>query len=546
MRWALALALVAGAACAGGEGGGEDGRATGTTTASPSRPVGSVDCEASEAGAPIELDDVTEQMGLIEPLRGMVGHAAATGDVNGDGWLDLFVGTFTDKEPGVYRQRGASGPAPDRLLLGGEKGFRLDPSFDDGRGRTSGAVFADLDGDGDLDLVVARNVNRRSPAGEDTVVLRNDDGRFEVAGHPVPGLGARGVGVLDHDGDGDLDLFVAEDHYTGGSSVLLRNDGRFRFTDVSAAAGLPDDVAGFSVAAADLSGDGAPDLFIAGTNRLFVNDGKGRYSEADGSVFRWEAFGDEDDVTGVAVGDLNRDSRLDLVLGQHYNSTVDAGRRVPVRVYLQERVADGEPVYRDVTGPAGVPALPTKGPHVEIVDFDNDGWPDILTSASAGEGTRPAILRHLGLRDGVPRFATPDGLGAEQYWVTGTTADFDGDGHLDAFVVDFDPARPSRLFRGATCSGRWIEVEVPAGGAGAGALVAAYEPGQAGDASALVSAQPVALGRGYAAGGPPVAHLGLGALDQVDIVVTPPTGRARTLPGAAAGRRLRYPADFPS
>ena len=73
--------------------------------------------------------DATEQWGADEPLTGMRAHAIATADVNGDGWTDVFVGSFADRPVAEYQQRGATGPAPDRLLLGGPSGFRVDPSF---------------------------------------------------------------------------------------------------------------------------------------------------------------------------------------------------------------------------------------------------------------------------------------------------------------------------------------------------------------------------------------------------------------------------------
>ena len=108
----------------------------------------------------------------------MMGHTVAVGDVNGDGWEDLFVGTFADRPVQEYQFRGATGPSPDRLLLGGPSGFTADPSFPEMYGRTASAAFADLDGDADLDLVIGRNYRNTLRGNLPTVVLKNDGGHF--------------------------------------------------------------------------------------------------------------------------------------------------------------------------------------------------------------------------------------------------------------------------------------------------------------------------------------------------------------------------------
>jgi hypothetical protein len=411
-------------------------------------------------------------------------------------------------------------------------------------GRTSGAAFADLDADGDLDLVASRNTRGSERGGLATQILENRDGAFAVvadAGIP-PDLVGRSVGVLDVDRDGLLDLFIAEDRWTGGSSVLLHNAGGLAFEDTTAASALPADVAGFGVGVSDLNGDGREDLFVAGSNRLFVANGDGTFHEADASVFAWTPIGGEDDVTGVAIADVNRDARPDIALGHHYNSTVDFGESVPVRLYLNEGSDGGDPSFRDVTEESGLVGLPTKAPHVELVDVDNDGWPDLVTTASVGDGAAPAVFRHLGLEGGVPRFAPPEGLGGPRYWVAGPTADVDRDGRIDAFLVEFDPALPSLLLRNETASGNWLTVALgPELGGGIGARVAVYRAGGLGDPEALLGVREIVASQGYSAGSPAEAHLGLGDEPTVDVRVELPDGETVDLEGVAANRYLRLP-----
>jgi hypothetical protein len=528
-RRLLAVVLAAGllAACSGDGGAtkqstatsGNDGSAS-SEGSGKSKRQDRVPCPAArtvEVARPgISFTDVTQASGLIAPLLGMYGHAVAVGDVNGDSWPDLFVGTFADKKNARYRFRGAEGPSPDRLLLGGARGFRQAGTFPDQLGRTSGAVFADLDTDGDADLVVTRNITKARPDGAPTAVYRNDGGRFSVATPLVNGRGARGIGVLDFDADGVLDLFVSVDPFAGGQSALLRGLGGLRYEDVTSGAGLPADLPGYGVSTADLTGDGRPDLFVAGANRLFVNAGGGRFEPAASDVFHWDVHGSEDVVTGVAVGDVDADGRPDLVLGHHYNSTVDKGCRIATRLYLNR----GGARFEDVTEKAGLPPLPTKGPDVELVDFDNDSRLDLLVTASVDAGKQPVVLRNTGVQDGVPRFVGGEGLGDKQYWVTAVTADFDHDGRLDVFLVENDPAKPSLLLRNTTSGGKWLEVVVAPGGFGA--LVELYRPGGLGQAAQLLRRQQVLVERGFAAGGLPLVHVGLGNLDSVDVRVRLP------------------------
>lgn len=517
----------------------ETDKASGRRKGKPGGTVADCPSDAPPSGGagPISLVDVTGDRGLEAPLVGMYGHANAIGDVNGDGRVDIFVGGFGDRPLDFYQVSGASGPAPDRLLLGVEEGrFRIDESFPEQFGRSSGAAFADLDDDGDPDLVVARNTRsddsgsvgsdvRRGKAQEAaTTVLRNDGGRLQVVAELATGLGARAIGVADFDGDGRLDLFISEDRWSGGSSVLLRNEGDFRFVDATDRSGLPDDVDGLGATVADLSLDGIPDIFVTGANRLFVNTGDGRFREADTKAFGWDFYGEEDDVAGVEVADLNRDGRPDIVLGQHFNSTVDSGCMVPVRVYLHRGVVEGDPKFEDVTERAGLVGLPTKAPHVEVADLDNDGWPDIVATAAASGGDRPAVFRNLGVDDGVPRFAPDSGLGDDRYWITGATADFDDDGRIDVFAVDPDPARSSQLLRNESVAGHWLEVEVGLGPGELGTVVEVYRAGQSGAEAGLLGRREIVAGRGNAAGGLPRVHFGLGDVTEVDVVVRPPRG----------------------
>jgi enediyne biosynthesis protein E4 len=475
------------------------------------------------AQAQVEFSDVTSKAGLAEPLAGLMGHGGAWGDVDGDGLPDLFVGGFCDRPDAEYAP--APGPVTARLFrnLGDGRFSRVTPSAVEHAARTSGAVFADLDNDGDLDLVVANNAKAERPGPDPKAarsrLFRNDAGTLvDVPGaFPDDLLTARNVAPVDLDLDGLLDLVIVEDKFCRDQktrTVLLRNRGGLKFEAANAAFGFPDDVYGLGHATADLNGDRRPDLFIGHSNRLFLSDGP-RYKEADPAPFAWKPVDGEDWACGVALADLNRDGRVDLVVSGHHS---------PARLRLWWGTADG---FREGTREAGLADLiPTKAAHVEARDFDNDGWPDLYVSAAWIENGRviPLIYRNLG--DG--RFQAPRPLtGPMVYYPAGPSADFDGDGRLDLFLVNWYAGRTSLLLHNESPKRRWLDVR-----ARLGARVRVTKDGR------LLSLQDITTGCGYASGQPALAHVGLGDATVVDVRVDFPSGASVERKAVAADQVL--------
>ena len=479
--------------------------------------------------------------GLTEPLKGIMAHAAACADIDNDGDPDLYVGNFCDRPPEAYL--GRKGPVPNILLI--NEGGRFAESYQSQlrfEARTSGAVFVDLDNDGDLDLYVSNNSKSRGLRVPNKL-FENVAGQFrEISGDndACVMMGGRSIGVLDYDGDGLLDLLVAEDKWTGRRTRLLRNRGRFHFDDVSRKVGLPADLPGLGVITPDLNEDGRPDIFVAQSNRLFLSRSDATYSPFDSAVFQYEPINREASPCGVAFGDLNVDGLMDIVI-------VDHSQPARQHLYLNMGLRDGEPQFKEITAEAGLEYLfPSWTPeklhlkhgHVEIADFDNDGLPDILVAATYRDAnaSRPFICRNVSRMPAdqeltgvnIPKFHVPPVDKADAYFAVGPVGDYDGDGGLDIFLANWFPQKRSRLYLNREKSNHWLRVRVVGrtiNRMGISAKVKIYPTGELGRPEELMGFVEIGASLGFCSGQEAIAHFGLGERISCDLEITLPHGR---------------------
>jgi enediyne biosynthesis protein E4 len=269
-----------------------------------------------------------------------------------------------------------------------------------------------------LSLLFARLFPRpviTAPAITFTDVTAESGLRFahQAGGLPAPSTLGGSVVVLDFNSDGAPDLFFVNSapwtddqslaKQPGRGNALFRNDGRGRFTDVSAAAGLNVTMPGMTATAGDFDADGWTDLFVTGvgTNRLFRNLGNGRFED----VTELAGVGGDENCwsTGAAWLDVDADGRLDLVV-LHYV-------RWPREVGLRQAFTIAE-LGRSYGAPAGF----------------SGSFPTVFRNL--GDGRFASIPGAAGLRDIDPETGRPVAQP-----VALATLDANEDGRLDLLIA---------------------------------------------------------------------------------------------------------------
>jgi tetratricopeptide (TPR) repeat protein len=342
------------------------------------------------------FEDATDSSGLAEFARGY-SHGVTVGDVDNDGRPDLFVtrwhryALYHNKGDGTFED------ATARYGLGGDRDW------------PTSAAFADFDGDGDLDLYVChylfwdlenpkfcRDKNgaytycapQHSPSLPDHL-FRNDGGRFTdvTAEAGIVDTDGRGLGVVaaDLNGDGRLDLFVANDQ---SANFLFRNKGGLQFEEAAGPSGVASNGSGvyqasMGIAFGDVDGDGLPDLaktnFYTESMTLYKNRGAGIFTD-DTAASGLAAPTRFLLGFGAAFLDLNNDGWLDLVTANGHVG--DFRPEVPWQMPAQLLLGTGKGNLVDVSDKAGPPwRVPRLGRGLAAGDLDNDGRVDLLILA---------------------------------------------------------------------------------------------------------------------------------------------------------------------
>jgi tetratricopeptide (TPR) repeat protein len=440
--------------------------------------------------------DATERAGLAA-FAGGYGHGVAVGDLDNDGDPDVLVTRWRGYALYVNAGDGTFADATEESGLGGDRGW------------PTSAAFADFDGDGDLDLYVCHYAQWDE---------RNPRACFEPnTGRPVYCPPVTLDGEADH---------------------LFRNDGG-RFVDVTAEAGIADpDYRGMGVVAADLDGNGLVDLFVANDmnpNLFFRNLGGLRFEEtAELSGLASNADGGYLAGMGIACGDLDGDGQIDLAVTNFYGECTRLYRNL------------GSGQFADETAAIGL-AGPTRyrlGFGIGFADVNNDGLLDIIQANGHVDDLRPLVphamptqlilgtpsgrLLEATDRAGVPWRVERLGRGL-------AVGDVDNDGRLDALLVD--QRGPLALLRNQGPSGgHFVTIQcvgTPSNRDAVGAVVSLEAGGRRQVAQRFG-------GGSYQSADDPRLHFGLGDTGAVDrIEVRWPSGAVQSWTGLAADRGYR-------
>ncbi len=459
------------------------------------------------------------------------------GDINDDGFvtafdLALILGAWgTDNEAADLNDDGTVNSSDLAIVLGDwsppiEAAFGGAGSNLDGRG-----VWGDYDNDGDMDFYVT--------ASQGSALLRNEGGFVFTDASPLSdgidlsGKLARGASWIDHDRDGDLDLYIAAHLGSDDTNRFFRNNGDGTFTDDTPAI-LADVGVGRGISVCDFDNDGDQDMYLCNghpgpageppllaVNRLFRNDGGGAWTRLTGGP-----LGGTENSRGAAWGDYDNDGDFDLYIANLRVNGFGGNNRLARN--------DGGGVFTDVT--VGLLADNAQSRDCSWVDYDNDGDLDLFVV----DAFTPNFLFQ---NDGAGNFTSIDAgplTGDVTDGRAAAWADFDADGDLDCYLVN---ATENFLIRNDLANGNhWLILELEGVVSNRSAIGARVTV----TAGGLTQIREVQSGSGYLTQHMLPVHFGLGGASMADTVeIRWPSGVVQTLNNVPVDQWLLVIEDVP-
>jgi len=414
-----------------------------------------------------QFKDVATRAG-VDKLS-LAGGTAAE-DYDGDGWIDVVCSNSDPLGPLVYFHNNGDGTFDDRS----------DASKASEQLGGLNLLAADYDNDGDPDLLVMRGAWLLDHGCIRKSLLRNDHGETFVdvtraAGLAEPAYPTQAGVFADFDSDGWLDLYqgcesrveISEGQGNYPSQLYLSNgDGTFR--EVAAAAGVRNDRYAKGATAGDYDDDGDLDLYVSniGKNRLYRNDGRARFTDEAAKAGVEEPSGRS---FTTWFFDYDNDGHLDLWVGAYACSIADLAAEalwqpntgtLPCMYHNQ-----GDGTFKNMAEKLGL-ARPMLPMGANFGDIDNDGWLDFYLGT--GDPLLQSLMPNVMFRNvGGKRFddvTAQSGLGHLQKGHGVAFADFDHDGDQDLFhhLGGFVPVDRFQhtLFENTATGGHWLSLEL--------------------------------------------------------------------------------------
>jgi enediyne biosynthesis protein E4 len=430
--------------------------------------------------------DVTEKAGVGNERWGF---GVAVGDYDNDGWPDIYVSNF----------------GKNRLYHNNHDGTFSDVAEKAGvtlGGWSTGATWGDYDRDGRLDLFVPGYV------------------KFDPDNPPIAGKSGLPSGFCQFRG---VNVMCGPRGLPGESDHLFHNNGDGTFTDVSVKAGVSDPRGYYGLASVfvDVDDDGWPDLLVANDSvpkYLYRNKHDGTFEDVSYlSGFALNDEGREQAAMGIAVGDYNRDGKVDFAV-TNFSDDYDT-------LYRNE----GDASFADVSFASGIAnvTIPFLGWGTGFLDYDNDGLLDLFVANGhvypgvdkQDWGTtwaqRPLLFRNVNgskFEEAPP--ATGSGLATVVSARGAAFGDLFNDGHIDV-VLNVIDSTPVLLRNVVNNSNHWLTLKLiggakgPRDAIGAKVFVTAGGVRQRGD---------VFSGGSYASNSDQRLHFGLGTATTIDKV----------------------------
>jgi hypothetical protein len=436
------------------------------------------------------FEDMTEKAGLQGAGYGM---GVAVGDYDNDGFEDLYVTAYGGNK--LYHNNG-DGTFTDVTEKAGVAGS----------GWSTSALWVDLDNDGLLDLVVLRYLQWDF---DDVWCGEHREG-YRAYCHP--------------------------DYFKPIAPLVYHNDGNGHFTEVSEKLGLAKPGKGLGIALADYDRDGKVDLFVANDSMLeflFHNKGDNMFEEV-GLFSQVAADGDGRTYAGMGVdfSDYNNDGKPDLIITDLANQ----------RYALYKNDGEGLFSYATITSGLGQVTMPHSGWGIRFMDYDNDGWKDLLIAQGHDLDTVELTSPNLHYREPMSLIrntgkafvdvTAESGPAFQQSWVARGLAigDIDNDGLVDAVVTTNDGGLHI-LYNETATTNHWLTLKLVGHKSNRDAIGAEVQLKSA----AGLQLATVTTGGSYLSSSDKRVHFGLGGDSRTaTIEIRWPTGIVQTLRDVAA------------